>query len=542
MTDRVCDLTLQPLGDIHHNRLPGEPGTLVYVYVFIAVAVLVLVVAGFNFVNLSVAYGSTRAGEVGLRKTVGAGRGQLVRQFLWESFMQAVPAVGCCFLIVELALPAFSTLVGVYLTLDLFGSWQLVLSAIGIAMLLGLAAGAAPALVMSSYKPTSIIGSRRVSEGRSRSALRRALVFGQFTMSAFLVIGAIVITQQMDYITDADLGYRRDNIITMPITGDYYRQIKPLLPVLLQHPSIHSATVSANLPGKRETTKTDAVWPGKDPNQMLRTEIIYADHEFLNTFGMELVEGRYYSPEFPSDGGDAWVINETAARAMGFEKGATVGQVITIDNRTGTVVGVVRDFHSRSLHNAIEPLAFDLWVWANDNLSFRLDGADLSGTLEFMQSFWDEHIADYPFSYTFFDETLADLYQSEQRMGTISLTFAGLAIFVSLLGLIGLTVFSAQRRVREIGIRKVLGATQTAIVKLLCTEMTLIVIAANILAWPMAYLAADRWLAGFAYHMQLGPGVFLVSAVVSVLLSIVVTGLHSLRTAAADPVRALRME
>jgi len=540
--DNPVTCGLQPLTDIHLYGPSGDARAAVYVYIFSAIAVVVLAIACINFVNLTTARGAKRAREVGIRKVVGANRWSLVRQFLGESVLLSVAAFVGAVGLVELASPAFSQLSGVQLSLDFFNNIPFMLAAAGTALIVGMLAGVFPAFILSAHRPAIALRGAHTTGGGTKSTLRRGLVLLQFALSILLIIGTVTIYGQIDYMRNADLGYDKDHIICLKTTEDHIMSVAPAFEELMSHAHIESATICGNLPGKLESNTNRITWEGQRPDEDISMEIIYASYGFQETFGLEMVQGRYYSHEFQTDLESGFVVNEAAVRAMGFTNVTAIGKQFSLYDKSGQIVGVVKDFHSRSLHNKIDPLILQLSPYWNDNLVFRLNPVDVPATLAFMESVWKKYAPDYPFEYKFFDETLDALYKAEQRMGKVIGCLAGLAIFVSCLGLLGLASFMAEQRTKEIGVRKVLGATVAGIVRLLSKEFVILVVIANAIAWPVAWFALDWWLEGFVYRTQIGWEAFVFAAVGALALAILTVSFQAIKAALANPVEALKYE
>jgi len=540
--DNPVTCGLQPLTGIHLYGFLGEPRAILYVYIFSAIASVVLVIACINFINLTTARGAKRAREVAVRKVIGANRPDLVWQFLGESTLMSLGAFIAAVGLVELALPWFNQLTGLQLALRLLADPLILITAIGVVLSVGLLAGLTPAFVLSSYKPVTALKDSRTTGTTTRSLLRRALVLSQFTLSVFLIIGTVTIYSQLEYIRDAELGYDRDHIICLKTTKDHIVSVAPAFEELMSHAHIESATICGTLPGSRESSSNRVTWEGKPPDQDLSMEIIYASFGFQETFNLEMVQGRYYSPEFRTDLESGFVINEAAVRSMGFTNESVIGKQFSLYDKQGEIVGVVKDFHSQSLRDKIAPLIIHLAPYWNDNLVFRLSPTDVPATLAYMESVWKEHAPDYPFDYRFFDETLDALYKSEIRMGKVSGYLAGLAILISCLGLLGLASFMAEQRTKEIGVRKVLGSSVAGIVRLISREFVIMVIVSNAIAWPIAYFMMKSWLDNFAYHTELTWLTFALAGLGALVLALVTVAYHAVKAALANPVNALRYE
>ncbi len=518
-------------------------GSRTYVYVFSVVAVLVLLIACINFVNLATARAAKRAREVGVRKVMGAHRRQLARQFIGETLLLALLALGLAAALVEVALPAFTAFTGAALP---FGVWRNPLVLIGLAavwLVVGAGAGAYPAFVLSGFRPVRVLrgtGSGPAGGGWSR----QVLVAVQFAISIALIAGTAVVYRQMDYMQTKDLGFEKAQVVVLSLDGTAMQeQYDAFKQALLQHPNVTHAAGSNSVPGS--STMGFGINPqGKAQDESWTAQAIRLDDfDLPETYGMKLAAGRYFSEQYPTDATHAVVINEALARSLGWTAEEAVGRRLDVPGEVdeGTVVGVIRDFHYASLHQAIAPLLL-YYAPRHATLSLRLTGNDLPGTLASIRQTWEAFEGAYPFDYAFLDQTFARLYESEQRlMQTLGL-FAVLAILVACLGLFGLAAFNAERRTKEIGIRKVLGASVPGLVAMLSKDFARLVLIAFVVAAPVAYLVMTRWLDAFAYRVDLGPGVFLAAGAVALAIAFLTVGYQALRAALADPVKSLRYE
>jgi ABC-type antimicrobial peptide transport system permease subunit len=535
---------LQPLRDIHLRSthmntwmvVYPNPGNTTYVTIFALTAACVLLLACINFMNLATARYGTQAKEVGMRKVVGARRIDLVKQFIGESCLTAFISLLFAILLVELFLPAFSALAGKELNLDYSGNpglWAALLLSV---LLTGLVSGSYPALFLSSFQPTQVIKSAAGLGVRRAGRLRRALVVIQFSFTATLLIGTIVIYSQLHFIQNKDLGYDTENIITFAGYGEYGENYEAVRSELLQDPDV--LNVCRAFPprgGLGMTTEVD--WEGKDPSTDIRFFTDMGDYDFLDTFGMTMVQGRFYSREFPSDK-DNYVVNETAVKAMGMKD--PIGRRFSHQGREGTIIGVVRDYHGGSLHEPILPKVIALRGGFFVCVKFR--PGQVSRMVTFLEQKWEEFVPGQPFRYDFVDESIAGRYMSERRIGKIFRSFTVLAVLIACLGLFGMASFTAERRTKEIGIRKVLGARVWSIVLLLSKDFTKWVLMANVIAWPLAYFITREWLGNFAYRTRLGWELFALALVLALGIALATVSYQAIRAATSDPVDSLRYE
>ncbi len=538
---------LQPMTSIHlHSHLFREMAAnsdIVFIYIFSSVALFVLIIAAINFINLSTAQATRRAKEVGVRKVLGSQRQQLIRQFLTEAILLCLLAVLLAISLAEFLLPSFNALVGKSLEISWFKNPLLWLAALGFTLLIGALAGSYPAFALSAFQP--VITLKGQAAGLSKkSASRNGLVVFQFALSAFLLMATGVIFRQSQFIREKNLGFNTEQIVTIPIQNPALRnKSESIKQELLQHPNVVQVSASANLPGGGDwgiPTQPEGVAPEHAPPMRM----LVVDHDFLNTFEIEIAKGRNFSKEMASDSTHAFMLNEEAARQLHWaEPLSKTIAMPAIQRERAPVIGVVKDFHFRSLHESIGPLLIFIappdWLTV---FSVRLRPQNIPETLKFLEEKWREFDPDHPFTYSFVDERLARLYQSEARLQAMSAYAAGLGIFIACLGLFALVSFATAQRTKEIGIRKVLGATATSIVGLLSKETLKLVIIANLLAWPIAYFVMKRWLQDFAYRTELHPGIFTLTAVITIAIAFLTVGYQSIRAALANPVQALRYE
>jgi putative ABC transport system permease protein len=543
---------LQPVTDIHlHSRLTAEAGPggdVLYVTVFGVVAAVVLLIACINFVNLATARALDRAREVGVRKALGAERGQLARQFLAETALLTGFALLLAIGLAWGLLPVFNALtgreVGVAGTLGALG----VLAAV--APVVALLAGAYPAYVLSGYEPSRVLRGR-FSRSASGLALRRGLVVTQFALSVVLVTGAFVVQEQLAFTRHQQLGFDREHVVVLPLRPDagIRAQERPFKATVLESAHIAHAALTDQYPAGSSSSDNVFIPAGRSDDEGVHANVYTADFDLVPTLGMTLAAGRGFDPALPTDSA-AYLVNETAARMAGF----TSPEDAALDDFGATpdaprerhdVIGFVEDFHFQSFRNPILPLVIRMPEdpdFPYDYLLARVHPGSLEPALADLERAWGQFSSGTPFSPSFLDAEFDALYRQEARLAEAFGYFTGLAVLIACLGLFGLATYTAEQRTKEIGVRKVLGATAPQIVRLLAWDFARPVLLAVVLAAPVAYLAAERWLSAFAYRIDLGPVPFVVAGVVALAVALLSVGVQTLRTATADPVKSLRYE
>jgi putative ABC transport system permease protein len=529
-------LRLQPLKRVRLYTLGGEMGTIKYVYIFSLIALFILVIACINFMNLATARSTKRAREVGLRKVVGARRIQIIRQFLGESIVLTVCALGFSLLFVEILLPLFNTLSGKNLSLDIFGNITISISLLGIALFTGFLSGCYPALFLSSFLPGKVLKSTYRSRGSS-SVLRKILVVFQFSLSIFLIITTAVIYSQLQYIQSKDLGFKKENLIYASINERIRDNFDAIKNEILHNPHILNMTRTFQLPSYNRYS-APVEWEGKTPDQNIAFNISLVDPDYLDTLNLELVQGRNFSEEFSTDTSN-YMLNEEAVKQMGLE--SPIGKWLEFGEK-GEIIGVVKNYHYMPFTYEIQPLILYYNPSYYRYTMLRISGNDIPQTLGFLENIWSKFAPEFPFEYHFLDEDYEQIYRTEQRLGVLFRYFSFLAIFISCLGLFGLASFMAEQRTKEIGIRKVLGATVSSVTLLLSREYTKWVLLANIIAWPVAYLAMRKWLQGFAYRVDMSVLTFILAGLLTLFIALLTVSYQAIKTAVANPVETLRYE
>ena len=544
-------LFLQPLTSIHlHSDLKPESelepgGDIRYVYIFGAIALFMLLLACINFMNLSTASATKRAKEVGIRKVMGSEKGALMSQFLTESTLLTAVSLGLAIGLVWLTLPFLNNLSGKSLILNFVKMPWLLPGLLGFGLVVGVLAGSYPAFFLSSFKPISVLkGSVSAALGRSSIGLRSSLVVFQFFISFLLLVGTTVVYRQLQYIQNARLGYDKEQVLVVEGTGVLGKNEDVFRRQLLQDSRVANASVSSHLPTGPTNNGLFSVFPDGQNDRLGRFVLYGIDYDYLPTMGMKLVAGRNFSPTFGTDS-SAVLINETAAQTYGWGKNA-VGHTISSPNSEGTlstfrVIGVVQDFHFRSLHERISPLAMTLRYNAG-SVVVKAKTSDMAGLLAFVKNQWAAFKSEEPFRYSFLDQSYQASYEAERKTGQILGIFAGLTIFVACLGLFGLATFTAEQRTKEIGVRKVLGASVGSIVALLSKDFLKLVLIAIVIASPIAWYAMNRWLQDFAYKIDIEWWVFALAGLLAVGIALLTVSFQSVKAALMNPVKSLRSE
>jgi putative ABC transport system permease protein len=510
------------------------------VIAFSLIAIAILLIACINFINLSTARAARRSIEVGLRKVIGAKRGQLVRQFLSESILITIMAFLFALAGTILLLPAFNTLVGKEISLTILKKGFVLLGLSSIVLFTGLISGTYPAVFLSSFQPIRVL---KGTHGKSRreSFLRKMLIVLQFSLTIAVMTGVLSVEKQLRYIHQLDLGYDKSHLLVVPLEHDLKGQCESLKQELLRNPNIISARATANLPIHLQSGTLAEEWEGKTTETKVHLKILWVDEDYVKTFRMKMAEGNFFSKErtavYPG-----FVLNQAAVRAM--ELQYPIGKRAVINSREGYIIGVVQDFHFCSIRYAIEPMVFINEPTMFRNMVIRLapDTLRTKETIQYVKALWEKFALDDPFTYGFLDERLNSLYQGEQLMGTLFRWFSGLTIFIACIGLLGMASFTAEQRTKEIGIRKVLGASVPDIVGMLMREFSKWVIVSNIIAWPVAYYFMNKWLKNFAYRINLGLWIFVMSAALAFFLALLTVSYQSIKAAKANPIDSLRYD
>jgi putative ABC transport system permease protein len=542
---------LQPLTDIHLRSStdpyteiePENSGNITYLYIFSVIAVLVLLVACINFMNLATARSARRAREVGLRKVVGAFKQQLVRQFIGESVFMGVLALPVAIGLAHLFLPVFNSLAGKEMVIGYFTSPVLIPAMAVIVLFVGFVAGSYPAFFLSSFQPVKVLKGELKTSG-SGSLFRKILVIGQFAVSVGFVIGILIISQQMNFMRSANLGFNKDNVIVLSfILPEPAEQRLGKMEVLkneyLSYSAITDVALTSGAPSEIRGIVRGRV-DGTPANEAKLMVMVPVDYEFCKTLQIELTEGRDFSREHGTDLMQAFIINEAVAQELGLE--SPLGKQLVLNNQKGTVIGVMKSMHWEPKRRVIFPMVFQVNPQAFFKMVVRVNSDDIPGTLAFMEKKWKENITNRPFQHQFLDDMIDNLYKSERRLSNVVFNFTLLSIFVACLGLFGLASYTAEQKTKEIGIRKVLGASVSGVVLLFFKQFGKLILIANIIAWPLAYYGLHKWLQNFFYRISIGLEIFVLSALLVLVIAFISISYQSIKAAISNPADALRHE
>ncbi len=538
---------LQPLKDVHlHSNLKDEfevNGNITYVYIFSIVAFFILLIASINFMNLTTAKYTSRIKEVGIRKVVGSTKEQLIKQFLGESILLSFISLFTALILVQLLYPAYRNLTGLDLKIAYFSNPFVIPCLAGLALLVGILSGSYPSFFLSSFKPAEILKTRNLPGVKSRSVfLRNWLIIFQFTVSALLIISIVVIYKQLRYVQNRNLGFDKEHVIVIKNIRLLKNQKEIFKDKLLQHPGIISASICSAVPSTHFNSW--AIVPeGKTDDEWTTLRFCVSDHDYFNTLNIELVEGRLFSEDFGTDKSAA-VLNQEAVKELGWKN--PIGKKFKRGRNIHTVIGIIKDFHYESMHKKLQKMAIVLnspsYKFFERYISVRVSSENIRNTLEYMKSEWNSLSTELPFDYSFLDQDLDNLYRSEEKTGNIFLLFAFIAVVIASLGLLGLVAFTVNKRTKEIGIRKILGANILSVVVLLVREFFVLVALSNFLAWPVGWYVMNKWLRNFAYKTNISIEIFLITGSFSLLIAIVTVGYQVIKAACANPVDSLRYE
>ncbi|MBU1100036.1 MAG: ABC transporter permease [Bacteroidetes bacterium] len=541
--DNISDmvqLKLKPVTSIHLNPCDeweiGPQGNSASVFMFSAIALLILLIACINFINLSTARAKKKAKEVGMRKAIGAYTHQLWKQFLSESVVITLISLIVALLFVIITLPSFNSISGKLLSLGSIFNLEYMSIIIGVTVLTGLLAGLYPAVYLSSFSPTEIFRSREIAGG-GKSVFRRYMVVSQFVISITLIVSTITINNQMEYIQTKSLGFDRENVIVIPAVNKTIRDnYNSLRDKLLSSSGIKYVSSSTRTPGDNHYGDQSYKLSNSDKN--INLTFISVDFDFINTYDIQLLAGRSFSREFGTDTTGTLVINEAALRKFEIPAEEMIGSTLN----GMKVVGVIKDFHFKSLHKEVEPLVLILDEDSVDGISVRLSSGNKISILKEIERFWDEVNPGQDFRFNFIDERLNEQYAAEVKTSTLFVIFSSLSILVACLGLFGLAAFTTEEKTKEIGVRKVLGASIPNIFLNLVKQFTKWVIVANLIAWPLAYYIMDKWLQNFAYRTEVSSWTFIIAAIVALIIAITTVSFQSVKAALANPIKSLKYE
>jgi putative ABC transport system permease protein len=548
---KYYELFLLPLADIHANAsdigldyINYQKFDKTYTSIFFLIALIVLVIACINFMNLATARSAERAKEVGVRKSIGAQRIQLAIQFISETLLLSLIALIFAAALVQLSLPYINTLSQRDLHFHIFGDPRLLLALIGGTLVVGILSGIYPAAYLSSFQPIKVLKGS-FETGKNKGTLRNILVVAQFTSAIFLMIATVFVVRQLNYMQERDPGFSRDQVLTFPLDDITYRKYDLLKEQLSGSALISGVTAAQDQLGSH-LDQSGVTFRGDGPKQDFVTTRLIVDHDYLSLYRLKLAEGRNFSSE-KSANGKEYIINETLARQLLKDRpkaplGSLLGKQFGFDS-LGVIVGIAKDFNFNSLQYRVETMfIMNQKDWGFSTVSVKINGGKTKEAISFIQTTWQKLFPDHPFEYQFLDQHFEKVYQADAQVSKMVGILATLAIIISCLGLFGLASYSAEKRIKEIGIRKVMGASMQSIVSLLSVHFIKLVLIANLIAWPVAWYVLSKWLQNYAYHIPVNLWVFLLTGVIALLIALVTVSFQAAKAALANPVKSLRSE
>ncbi|HEY8936961.1 MAG TPA: ABC transporter permease [Cyclobacteriaceae bacterium] len=530
---------MQPFSEyyLHSQYENGKPvgGRIKYVQIFSIVAIFILIIACINFMNMATAKAATRSKEVGIRKVVGAQRLSLIFQFIAESTVISLISALLALIFVTLLLPYFNLLVNKQIEVN-FIDLNFLVSLLIIVVVTGVLAGSYPAFFLSSYQPVTVLKNSS-SQRMSGSTLRKGLVVFQFALTVILIASSLIIYSQINFIRTKNIGYNRQAVLSFNMRGQMAKNFDVLKNELLEYPGIKFVSRADNSLVQVNNQNGSVDWPGKPENSSVFFRTVVVDYDFLETMDLQLVEGRFFSKDHNDT--STFVISERAAKVMGLKE--PIGTRIVQWGMPGTIIGVVKDFHSQSLHQAIDPIVFMYNTWPN-RVFVKFDPTQLQSVVKKIETIYKKYNSEFPFTYSFLDDDFEKLYNNEKVTGSLALGFTAMAIIISGLGLLGLAAFTAEKKKKEISIRKVLGASVAGIVSMMSVDFIKLSVVASIIGCPIAYLLMQQLLEGYAYHTELKWSLFIITAGCALCLSMLTVVFQVAKAAIANPVDALRNE
>ncbi len=551
LPSKYSSLYLQKLRDIHlYSHLADEiepNGSITAVYIFSVIALFILLIACMNYMNLATAKSLLRTKEIGVRKTLGAQRKELVFQLLSESVILAYAALIIALSLTSLLLPYLNRLADRDMSIRILAQWKIIIPVLLLPLAAGFLSGIYPAFFLSSFNPVKALKGM-AKYGSKTIPIRKVLVVIQFTLSIILIIATVVVFSQMRFVLHSSLGFNKDHIVTMQYNNALDNKLEAFQSELLHNPEIRSLALSSRIPSGRllDATGIDIVAGNSIAPVNITCKYVVINSGFMPTYQIQMAEGRNFDPtQFPTDSNNL-IINEAAVRLFGWKNAAeALGKNYTYNGRKGKVIGVVKDFHFESMFQEITPVMFSLGSLKDhvfNNISIKISGDRLQSSIDDIRKTWDQFVPEVPFTYTFLDERFAKLYTAEQRQEKVFTIFACLAILIACLGLFGLSAFTISQRTKEIGVRKVLGANVGNIIILLSQDFMLLVGVASLIALPVGWIFMHRWLGVFAYHISIHWWMLLPAVVIAIIVAVVTIGVLAVRAARANPVEALRIE
>jgi putative ABC transport system permease protein len=538
-TNQKVALHIQPLSKVHLYSLNGTD-PIIYVYIFLTIAIAILIIACINFINLCTARSNTRAKEIGMRKVVGAERADIIRQFIGESILLSAIALVVAVGLVYLLLPAFNNLAEKQLTLDIVGNVSTLFLLVGIIFFTGLLSGSYPAFMLSSFKPVNILRRGKLQSGSGGFVLRRVLVVSQFTATIVLIIGTIIMYKQLHYIRNKDIGLNRDHVVAISMNTELRQNYRSFKNVLKQNPNVINVSAARRYPTGIGHFNP-VYWEGKGPEDYVTMADASVDYDYFDTLGMKIIQGRSFSEEYATDM-ENYILNEEALRITELE--SPIGKMFSCWEDEGIIIGIVKNFHARSLHTEIGPVIFTL-SQRHGSYSFvfvKIKPNNIPGTIAYLENKATEFAPNNLFEYRFLDDVFDSQYRSDQRRGEIYKYFTFLAIVISCLGLFGMASFTAEQRTKEIGIRKILGASIANIMMMISKDFLMLLFVSNVIAWPVAYFLMVRLLNNYAYRTSIAVWIFIASGMAAIFVALLTVCIKIVRAAYANPVDSLRYE
>jgi len=550
---KYYELFLLPLKEVHAGAtdigldyLNYQKFDKKYTNIFFAIGLIVLLIACINFMNLSTARSAERAKEVGIRKTIGARRWQLSAQFISESVILSLIALMIALLLVKLFLPYVNNLSQRHLELPFFTNWPTFIAIVLGTILVGILAGLYPAAYLSSFIPVKVLKGS-ASSGNNKSIIRNVLVVGQFASAIFLMIATLFAVKQLNFMRSRDAGFNREQVVTVPLDGVTSKKFDVLKQQFLANTLIQNVTGAQDVLGSHLDQSGVSFW-GDGPKRDLAVTQLVVDHDYLTMYKIPLILGKNFSSD-PTENGKEYILNESMAKELLKDnpkapESSLIGKHLAYDSSTfGTIVGIAKDFNFNSLHYKIETMfLYNQKNWGFSNISLKINGSKAKEAIAFIQSVWNKNCPDHPFEYQFLDEHFADVYRADTQVSSVVAVLATLAIIISCLGLFGLASYSAERRIKEVGIRKVLGASVQNITTMLSKDFLKYVLIATLIAWPLAWFSVYKWLQDYAYRIEISWWIFVLAGLMACAIAIITISFQAIKAALANPVKSLRAE
>jgi putative ABC transport system permease protein len=552
LRDKGVSLHIQKADRIHlHSNRELEfksNGKIQHVYIFSSISILILIIAIINFMNLATARSSKRAKEVGLRKSLGADKKMLITQFMGESGLTGFLALLIALFIIYNILPWYNDLTGKEFSLQLFQDSWLFIGILGLLLFVGISSGFYPAIILSSFKPTEVLKGKVINTSTSENLFRRMLVVSQFVVSISLIICIGIVYKQLKFVHTLDLGFNKEQILLADMAGPQFNKYAPFKNALESNSKIDAVTLMAgSIPGQDELIEHAFIEEGQEVEEQRWFSVFFASYDFEKVLNLEFIDGHGFIPGRAIDS-VGYIINQATAREMGWKENEVIGKTLDRINSTegtslqkGTVIGLVKDYHYRPLYDPIKPLVIGLAL-GGSKLCVKIKSEDLRGTVAEIENLWKEQFEGIPFRYSFMDSDFDKLYAKEESLGTVVRYFSILAIFIACLGLLGLSSFSTETRKKEIGIRKVNGASTIQLLAMLTKDFSKLVLIAFIISIPIAWYFGNLWLNDFAYKTEIGFGVYFIGGISALFIALITVSYHTIRAALSNPVRSLRYE